>query len=88
MDGGISFWGDFELLGLPVPEQVQQNWLVGRDTGHLCDDRSCRMAALRSSASLARMYARLDREFGDRPGRAYWLAFARSRREIASLLEG
>ena len=57
------------------PELVLHNWLVGR-----ADGRCCGSGCFTTSAEFARRYARADKDFGDRPGRAYWLGFARSRR--------
>jgi hypothetical protein len=45
-----------------------------------------KLLVLAGLVSVGRRYARADRKFGDRPGRAYWLAFARSRRQIESLM--
>jgi hypothetical protein len=74
MDGGIS-WVDPGSLGLTGPELVLHNWLVGR-----ADGRCCGNGCFSTRAEFARRYARADKDFGDRPGRAYWLGFARSRR--------
>ena len=75
MDGQIV-WEDPGSLGLSVAMLVQRYWLEGREAGRGCD------RCFESSATIARIYARTDRRFGDRAGRAYWLGFARSRREV------
>jgi hypothetical protein len=48
-----------------MPMLVQRNWLQGREAGRCCD------RCFESSATIAGIYARADRKFGDRPGRAY-----------------
>jgi hypothetical protein len=72
---GVITWDD-PGFGLTVPQLIRHNWLVGREAGRCCGER-----CFAASAEFARRYARADKEFGDGPGRAYWLGFARSRRE-------
>jgi hypothetical protein len=76
MDGGGIIWGvDPEVFGLPAEELVAHYCLPGRADGR-CRGNKC----VSESAGFARRYARADKRYGDRPGRAYWLGFARSRR--------
>jgi hypothetical protein len=86
MDNSEMPWADDPaLLGLSKPELVQRSWRIGRDTGLRCGGWTS--AVIVSDAEFARRYARTDRAYGDRPGRAYWLAFARARRQIAAIMD-
>jgi hypothetical protein len=87
MDDNTMFpWADDPaLFGVPSPDLVEQSWRTGRDTGLRCGGWEVKV--IESSVKTARNYARVDREFGDRPGRAYWLAFARARRQIIAMMD-
>jgi hypothetical protein len=74
VDGEI-IWADRGSLGLTGLDLIVHYWLVGR-----ADGRCCGNGCFTTSAEFARRYARADKNYGDRPGRAYWLGFARSRR--------
>jgi hypothetical protein len=84
-DSEIPWQDDPALFGLPALELVERSWQTGRDTGLRCGGWKTNVIV--SSAEIARRYARMDRQYGDRPGRAHWLAFARARREIGAIMD-